>query len=118
MTKKFLHTDPSINGKGAKSEFLIPDIYNRTTKLIGLETLNPYEFGLVIYTGVDLDTEEVFNRANNKKSISILKRNRCKKIIANYLEDIKNLKIGDVVLLNEAFNLEKIDKSRVSLAKQ
>lgn len=109
MTKKFIHTDKAINGESAKNEFLILDIYDDTTNLIGLKTLNSYQFGKIVFTGVELDVNEVFKRANNKRKISLLKRSKAKAKIGKYLEQIKNLKIGDTIHIDIHGNLRKID---------
>jgi len=94
MTKKFIHTDKTIHDEKVKSEFLIPDIYNGTKSFIGLTSLNTYDYGMIVYTGVSLDVDKIFDKASKIKSISFFKKNRARKKLKNYLLELKKLKIG------------------------
>ena len=111
MTKKFVHTDKSINGKKAKNEFLIPDIFEGSNKFIGLSSLNYYSYGKIVYTGAKLDGTVVFEKVNKVKSIGIFRRRKIKKILKEYLIQVKGLKIGDTVTLELDGRLKKVDLS-------
>ncbi len=110
MTKKFIQTNKSMNGPGVKKEFLIPDIYGDSKCFIGIDTNNRYEFGLIVYTGAELDEEIVLARAIEKKSIGFFQRKNAKKRLKIYLAEIKSLKIDDTVRLSESIGLEKVKK--------
>ncbi len=109
MTKKFIHSDKSINGKGSKTEFLIPDIFNGTNQFIGLDSLKTYEFGLIVFTGVNLDVTEVLNKVNAKRKIGLLKKRKVKAELQKYLTQIKELKIGNTVRFDKSNNLQTVD---------
>ena len=109
MTKKFVHTDKDINGRKTKNEFLIPDIFEGSDKFLGLTSLTTYSHGMIIYTGEDLDETKVLEKVSQVKSVSVFKRFKVKKILRNYLSQIKGLKIGDTVKLGLDGTLKKVD---------
>lgn len=109
MTKKFVHTDKDINGKKTKNEFQIPDIFEGSDKFLGLTSLTTYSHGMIIFTGEDLDETKVLEKVSQVKSVSVFKRFKVKKILRNYLSQIKGLKIGDTVKLGLDGTLKKVD---------
>lgn len=109
MTKKFVHTDKDINGRKTKNEFLIPDIFEGSDKFLGLTSLTTYSHGMIIYTGEDLDETKVLEKVSQVKSVSVFKHFKVKKILRNYLSQIKGLKIGDTVKLGLDGTLKKVD---------
>ncbi|SFT40030.1 hypothetical protein SAMN05216474_0350 [Lishizhenia tianjinensis] len=108
MTKKFVHSDKSAKGQRDKNEFLIPDIFTKTSRLIGIDSGREYDYGLICYTGVDLDANVVFEKVTALKKISILRHRGTKKLLTNYLERIKNIRISKSVAIDESFNLVEI----------
>ena len=110
MTKKFIHTSKELNGTKCKSEFIIPDIFTGSPNLIGLETGRLYKAGHIVYTGVDLTVAEVLEKVEEQKKLGFFKRRKAKKSIEKYLRQIKDIKIGSVVTLNDEHELLKIEK--------
>lgn len=108
MTRKFLHSHKKPNGKKARNEFLIPDIFENTSRLIGIETGISYNYGLVCYTGVDLNADIVFDKATKYRKITILRRRAVKKMLTNYLAQIKEIKISKAVVIDDNYNLIEI----------
>ncbi|UXE67270.1 MAG: hypothetical protein KA713_09335 [Chryseotalea sp. WA131a] len=105
MTKKFIHTDKKINGQKCKSEFLIPDVFDDKSRLIGIKSKMVYDFGLVIYTGVDLDENKVLDKLADVTSLSTDEKDKYSQILKDYLSQIKDCKIGKVVTLDDNFKL-------------
>lgn len=103
MTKKFVRS-----GKKAINEFIIPDIFENKSRLIGIKTGEIYNYGLICYTGVELDTEKVFAKATKERKIRLFSKAIKKKIIEYYLKQIKEIKIGKLVTLDANFNLIEI----------
>lgn len=105
MTKKFVHTSKEINGAKCRNEFIIPDIFSDSPKLIGLETGLQYKAGHIVYTGVDLTVAEVLDKAEKQKKLGLLKRRKAKNTIEKYLNQIKIAKIGTAVVLSNEHEL-------------
>ena len=110
MTKKFIHTAKKVNGQKCKSEFIIPDIFNGKPNLIGIETGKKYNAGIIVYTGVDLTVDKIFEKAEMLSKIGFFRRRKAKNTISKYLTQIKNTKIGSVVTLTNDHELVKIEK--------
>ncbi len=62
MTKKILHTPDS---KGTKKEFLIPVETESGFIFVGLKTGTQYKQGMVVYTGKELTTDMLEEKAKN-----------------------------------------------------
>jgi hypothetical protein len=109
MTKKFVHTDKEINGRLTKNEFLTPDIFNGLNVLIGLESQTNYQYGKIVYTGVELDTDKILKKNTESAKFGFFKKRKVKKTLDNYLKQIKEFKVGDKVALQNDGMLEKIN---------
>lgn len=91
MTKKFVT---------ARNEFLIPDVFDFTNSLVGIETGKVYKEGLVVFTGVNLDKDVVMQRVLKHHSLGLFQKIRAKRIINNYLSQISEIKVGKKVKLD------------------
>ena len=97
MTKKFLiaFSDQGVR-KTKKKEFLIPDLNQISNNFIGIETGKPCQYGLVVYTGVELTPSLVIEKLLGNKVIQ--QTNEAIEIILfDYLQFIKSCKIADVI---------------------
>jgi hypothetical protein len=100
MTRKFLTTfyEKGIH-KTKKNEFLIPNIKCFMDKFIGIETGRACQYGLVVYTGVDLEDSTIIEMIIENKLISTSNK-VIEGVIKNYLTFVKSCKIGDVIELD------------------
>ncbi len=110
MTKKFVHTDKQITGERTKDEFLIPDFIDGTQNFLGLETCKKYEFGKIVFTGVELNADKIISKFEKQRSLDIDEKERLRPLLENYLNQISNLKIRDKVKINNEFIISKIEK--------
>jgi hypothetical protein len=112
MTKKFLESYLDLKNKRArKREFIIPDIYNFTNNFIGIETRKEYSYGMICYTGVDLDSTIVIDRLIENKIITATSTELIE-IIDSYLLDLKQYKISNILSItseNKRFKLNLSD---------
>lgn len=100
MTKKFIESYLDINNKRTrKREFVIPDILNFTNNFIGIETMKEYSYGMICYTGVDLDSKIVTDRLIENQIIKSIDKN-INELIDLYLIDLKQYKIADILTVN------------------
>lgn len=115
MTKKFIESYLDTNQKRArKREFVIPDILNFTNNFIGIETSKVYSYGMVCYTGVDLNTRIVTDRLIENQIITSTGE-ITNEIIDLYLIDLKQFKIADILSIsyeNKKFGLKLSDLKR------
>jgi hypothetical protein len=100
MTRKFVTTfyEKGIH-KTKKREFLIPNITCPMDKFIGIETGRVCQYGLVVYTGVDLEVSTIIEKVIENKLISSSNK-EIESVIRNYLTFLKGCKIGDVIELD------------------
>ena len=112
MTKKFIESYLDSNQKRPrKREFVIPDVLNFTNTFIGIETKKEYLYGMICYTGVDLDSKIVTDRLIENQVITTSNKN-INEIIDLYLTDLKQYKIADILTIsyeNEKFRLRLSD---------
>jgi len=112
MTKKFIESYLDFNQKRPrKREFVIPDILNFTNSFIGIDTKKEYSYGMVCYTGVDLDTKTVTDRLVENQIITSTDK-VINEIIELYLIDLKQYKIADILSVsyaNKTFGLKLSD---------
>ena len=90
MTKKFIHTED-------KKEFLIPDIFDNLDSFIGLKSNNKYNTGIVVYAGKDLTLQMVLDKVIDSKKLNFFQKRKAKKVLTQYLADIKEIKVGKKV---------------------
>jgi hypothetical protein len=97
MTKKFLiaFSDQGVR-KTKRKEFLIPDLNQFSDNFIGIETGKACQYGLVVYTGVELTTNIVIEKLMQNKVIQ-LTNIEIENILFDYLQFIKSCKISDVL---------------------
>jgi hypothetical protein len=97
MTKKFLiaFSDQGVR-KAKRKEFLIPDLNQFSDNFIGIETSKPCQYGLVVYTGVELTTNIVIEKLIQNKVIQQTNI-EIENILFDYLQFIKSCKISDVL---------------------
>lgn len=107
MTKKFIHTDKEIHGSKARDEFLIPDIIDFKAQFLGLESGKFYDTGLVVYTGMELNVDEVIEQIESSTGGFEYDLESLKKIISEYLVQIKEFNVGKVLRMNTPFILEE-----------
>lgn len=105
MTKKFIHSNKEINGKNSRIEFLIPDIFENRPRLIGLQSGKAYEFGMIVYTGVNLDGIKIIDKLTKHRVINEEQKEKYIDVLNQYLHQIKEIKIGKVVRLMDDFKL-------------
>jgi hypothetical protein len=100
MTRKFVTTfyEKGIH-KTKKSEFLIPNIKCPMNKFIGIDTGKVCQYGLVVYTGVDLEVNTIIEKIIENKLISTSNK-LIEGVIKDYLTFVKSCKIGDVIELD------------------
>ena len=112
MTKKFIESYLVSNHKKTqKREFVIPDVLNFTNNFIGIETKKEYSFGMICYTGVDLDSKIITDRLIKNQLIKSYDKN-INKFIDSYLIDLKQYKISNKVTIsyeNGKFELKLSD---------
>jgi hypothetical protein len=112
MTKKFIESYLDTNQKRPrKREFVIPDILNFTNSFIGIDTKKEYSYGMVCYTGVDLDIKTVTDRLVENQIITSTDK-VINEIIELYLIDLKQYKIADILSVsyaNKTFGLKLSD---------
>jgi len=90
---------------------VIPDILNFTNSFIGIDTKKEYSYGMVCYTGVDLDTKTVTDRLVENQIIASTDK-VVNEIIELYLIDLKQYKIADILSVsyaNKTFGLKLSD---------
>jgi len=105
MTKKFISTPETINGKKIEREFLIPDVFENRDKFVGIESKKTFDTGVVVFTGVDLDEDEVLQRLQVYHSIDSSQKDTYKDTFRKYLTQIKEIKVGCIVEFAEDFKL-------------
>ena len=112
MTKKFIESHLDSNQKRPrKREFVIPDILNFTNSFIGIETKKEYSYGMICYTGIDLDSRIVIGRLLENQIIAPTDKN-LNEIIDLYLLELKQYKIGTIMTIsyeNRKFGLKLSD---------
>lgn len=115
MTKKFIESYLDSNNKRPrKREFVIPDILDFTDNFIGIETKKLYPYGMVCYTGVDIDATIVTERLIENRIITSTDK-IINEIIELYLIDLKQYKIADILSIsyeNKKFGLKLSDLKR------
>ena len=100
MTKKFIESFLDSNHKRPrKREFVIPDILNFTNNFIGIETKKEYSYGMICYTGVDLDSKIITDRLIENQIIKSTDKN-INELIDLYLIDLKQYKIADILTIS------------------
>jgi hypothetical protein len=105
MTKKFLHTDKKANGASSRSEFIVPDIFELKSRLVGLETGTIYQCGLVVYTGLDLSPTDIFKKIEAKHPNTKIDKRQAELLISNFLIQLKAAKIGKKLAMDTQFGL-------------
>jgi hypothetical protein len=97
MTRKFIVSslDNGIR-KTNKNEFLIPNLNEPSNTFIGIESGKICQYGLVVYTGVDLDSNLVIERMIGNKILKVVD-SQIAPSIEELLIFIKNCKVGDII---------------------
>jgi len=97
MTKKFLiaFSDQGLR-KTRKNEFLVPNPNQLDNLFIGIETGKICQYGLVVYTGEELDPNIIVRKLIENKIISKT-NSSIDNILTEYLQFIKGCKIADVI---------------------
>jgi len=113
MTKKYttkkLPVSIGKSGEPTKgSEFIIPSLSTHAKNVfIGLKSGKEYELGCISYIGKEIDEENVISKLEKEP----LNLKDSKRIINEYLEQLQNYKIGNVVSIqyndNGSFILKK-----------
>jgi hypothetical protein len=100
MTKKFLiaFSDQGIR-KTRKNEFIVPNLDHLDNYFIGLESGKICQFGIVFYTGYDLDPNIIVQKLIKNKIVSQSSA-LIEKTLEEYLTFIKSCKISDVIGIN------------------
>ncbi|WP_420320366.1 hypothetical protein [Flagellimonas sp.] len=106
MTKKFVISVSDIG----KDEFVIPDIFDNESYLLGIKTGKIYQEGIICYTGVDLSASIVLDKIMENRSLDFFQKRKALKIIDKYLVQIKKFKISTKVKIDKDFVLSPIDK--------
>jgi len=104
LTKKFIHTDTRSPVKSYR-EFLVPDYLKIEGGFIGLNTLRNYDSGIIVYTGVDLDTEEILSMIEKKISLDEIQKERYRKLLLDLLMQVKDITIGKKVRVTNNFKI-------------
>jgi len=107
MTKKMIVAFDPDNPEKASSDFLVPE----STSFMSIKTGKPREYGLVVYTGMELAPNDLLSKLIDfgRKIDDV---SRTLSMLDAYLGMIKEMKIGDVVRIaaseNDAcFSLKK-----------
>ena len=100
MTKKFLIAFPEQGiRKTKKNEFIIPNLKQLDNYFIGIESSRICQFGIVVYTGYELDPNVVVQKLLRNKIIPE-SNSLIEKTLEEYLAFIKKCKISDVIGIN------------------
>ena len=111
MTKKFITSLNKKNKATRTSEFVIPDILEKSNFFLGIKTGKKYSSGIVCFTGVDLTVDNIIDVLLQNRIIKN-PSNKHRKIINQYLNDITKFKISNCLNINredESFKLVKAD---------
>ncbi len=104
LTKKFIHTD-TRSPENLYREFLVPDYFKIEGGFIGLTTLRNYDSGIIVYTGVDLDKEEILSMIEKKISLDEIQRERYRELLLDLLKQVKDITIGKKVKVIDNFKI-------------
>lgn len=109
--KKFI---VAINLKNDKNlGFVVPD--SSGNEFIGIKNGRKYRYGRVVYVGVDINVEMIFDKIN-EDLVSVENKNFLRENLDSFLEDISRFKVGDIVkikkfvLYNSKLRFDKVKK--------
>lgn len=101
MTHKFIHTED-------ETEFLIPNIFDKNSEFIGLETGTSYKSGIVVFTGKELTPDLVLEKVLLNNQLSFFQKITTKRKLKSFLAQIESFKIGAIVSFDHALKLVQV----------
>ena len=108
-TKKLLVEIKLPSWKAGK-QFLLPNFNKASDSFLNIKNSKNVSFGMVVYIGVEVSSEEILNRYLDNNSLEYENESYIT-IIDDYLNQINNFKIGNVLSV-------KYDNSNLILKKE
>ncbi len=114
-TKKLLVAFDPVKQEPVRGEFLVPVKEGSRHSFIGLKSGSRIEKGILVFLGKDLGPADILGRL--RKCTGISDESRAIDEIATYLEQLQEIRIGNVVVLESssemigAFRLVKVANS-------
>jgi hypothetical protein len=112
QTKKLLVPFDPAKPKWRPNEYLIPTCQDGSPVLTGLSNGKKYEFGLVVYTGTGVSENDLFAKLVGSGA-AIGNVDGTLRWLRSYLDQLQNVKIGNVVRLCPA--VENVGSFRLEL---
>jgi len=110
-TKKIpcsMRKDGSARLRGA--EHLIPCLDGKTPAFVGIKTGKEYDRGYICYVGVDVSADDLLS----KLKLEEFKGKEARPILEEYLRQLKQLKIGNVVTVSWAQPSMKLELQKLA----
>jgi hypothetical protein len=99
--KKMLVAFDSAKPEKASSDFLVPVVEGERVVLFGTRSKKVIPHGMVVFVGREITTNDVFARlVDSGRKIPVVAESLS--MIAEYLSQIGNLKIGQIVRISDA----------------
>lgn len=103
-----MRKDGSAQLRGA--EHLIPSLDGKTPAFVGIQTGKEYDRGYICYVGVDVNADDILSKLQMEES----KGKEVRSILEEYLRQLKQFKIGNVVAISWAQPSMKLELQKLA----